>query len=46
MKIKLLLTSMVIGITLILTNCNTVEGVGKDIEKGGKVIEHAASSNK
>ncbi len=28
---------------LSLTACNTVQGIGKDIEKGGKAIEKAAS---
>ncbi|MBK8401700.1 MAG: entericidin A/B family lipoprotein [Propionivibrio sp.] len=26
----------------VLTACNTVQGVGKDIEKGGQAIEKAA----
>jgi predicted small secreted protein len=29
-----------------LTGCNTVEGAGKDIEKGGKAIKDEASENK
>ena len=28
---------------LSLSACNTVQGIGKDIEKGGKAIEKAAS---
>jgi entericidin B len=27
---------------LVLAGCNTVEGVGKDIKKGGEAIEKAA----
>jgi entericidin B len=27
---------------LVLTGCNTVQGVGRDIEAGGKAIEKAA----
>jgi len=27
---------------LLLAGCNTVQGVGKDIEKGGQAIEKAA----
>jgi predicted small secreted protein len=31
---------------LILVGCNTVEGVGKDIQKGGQAIERAADKGK
>lgn len=27
---------------LVLTACNTVQGIGKDIEAGGKAVEKAA----
>jgi predicted small secreted protein len=27
----------------VLAGCNTLEGVGKDIQKGGAAIEHAAT---
>lgn len=40
MKIKLLLATMLAG--LMLAGCNTVQGVGRDIEKGGQAIEKAA----
>ena len=29
-----------------LVGCNTIEGAGKDIEKGGQKIEDAASKSK
>jgi len=29
-----------------LAGCNTIEGAGKDIQKGGRVIEDAADSNR
>jgi predicted small secreted protein len=29
-----------------LNACNTIEGVGKDIKKGGEVIERAADRSK
>ena len=29
-----------------VSGCNTVEGVGKDIKKGGEAIEKAADKNK
>ena len=29
-----------------LAGCNTIEGVGKDIKKGGEVIEKAAEKAK
>jgi predicted small secreted protein len=41
---KKLLASLAL-ITL-LVGCNTIEGVGKDIKKGGEVIEKAAEKAK
>ena len=29
-----------------LVACNTIEGVGKDVKKGGEAIEKAADKNK
>ena len=31
---------------LVLAGCNTVEGVGKDIKKGGEAIEKSANKSK
>ena len=31
---------------LSLTACNTMEGLGEDIKKGGEKLEEAAKSNK
>ncbi|MCF8494777.1 MAG: entericidin A/B family lipoprotein [Rickettsiaceae bacterium] len=31
---------------LILTACNTMEGVGRDIKAGGKNLEESAKDNK
>jgi len=33
---------VVLVIGMMLAACNTVEGVGKDIQSGGKAIERAA----
>ena len=30
--------------TFILTSCNTIQGMGKDIKQGGQAIENAANS--
>lgn len=30
----------------LLQSCNTMEGMGKDIQKGGEKVEDAADSNK
>ncbi|MCX5660015.1 MAG: entericidin A/B family lipoprotein [Planctomycetota bacterium] len=30
------------AIVLVVAGCNTVEGAGKDIEKGGEAIQRAA----
>lgn len=32
----------VLGVAVMLTACNTMRGVGKDIEKGGEAIQKAA----
>ena len=29
-------------LALVLSACNTVQGIGKDVKKGGEVIEKAA----
>ena len=43
----LLLTTMFLaGAAATLTGCNTVEGAGKDIEKGGKAIKDEANEHK
>jgi len=43
----LMLTTIFLAGTLAtLTGCNTVEGAGKDIEKGGKAIKNEASEHK
>lgn len=36
------------GLTALTTlaGCNTMEGVGKDVQKGGEAIENAASKAK
>ncbi len=34
--------ALVIGVAAVLTACNTVKGMGKDIEKAGQTIEKTA----
>jgi len=36
-------TLSVLLVALFLVGCNTVEGIGKDLQKGGEKIEKAAS---
>ncbi len=36
------LSFAIAALFVFLTGCNTVEGIGKDIEKGGEVIKKAA----
>ena len=31
---------------VLLTGCNTVEGMGKDIERGGEKLQNSAESTK
>jgi len=43
MKMNRIVTILAaLAAALALSGCNTVEGVGKDIKKGGEVIEKAA----
>jgi len=42
----LFVTLFLVGIAAAVTGCNTVEGAGKDIELGGKVIKDEASEHK
>jgi entericidin B len=39
---KLILVSISLVALFSLSACNTVQGIGKDIESGGKTIEKAA----
>ena len=32
--------------TFFLAGCNTIEGIGKDVKKGGEAVEKAADKNK
>ena len=35
--------AMLFLVVLVLTACNTVQGIGKDIKQGGQAIEKAAN---
>ncbi|WP_324768304.1 MULTISPECIES: entericidin A/B family lipoprotein [Pokkaliibacter] len=41
---KGLLVMMTLLLGLSLSGCNTMSGIGKDIQKGGQAIEKAAKS--
>jgi predicted small secreted protein len=43
--LAVLFGAMTLGVSA-LGGCSTVEGVGKDIQKGGEAIERAADRNK
>ncbi len=34
------------GVTAVLAGCNTMEGVGKDVERGGSKIKEEAREHK
>lgn len=38
---KKLTAFLIVGMMVALTGCNTVRGVGQDIEKGGEAIQKA-----
>ena len=35
--------TLVLGLAVLIAGCNTMRGVGQDIEKGGEVIQKAAN---
>jgi entericidin B len=43
-QIIVIFTSIAIG--LLASACNTMEGVGKDVKKGGEKIERSADKHK
>jgi len=43
---RLIISFMCIAISLLTTGCNTMEGLGKDIKKGGENLERSADKNK
>ncbi|MBC7787753.1 MAG: entericidin A/B family lipoprotein [Methylophilaceae bacterium] len=36
-------TWTMLGLILVLSGCNTIRGVGKDIEKGGEAIQKSTN---
>ena len=40
---KMLLAVLIVAFALSAAACNTVRGIGKDIERGGQAIEKAAT---
>ena len=42
MKIKTMVLMAALVNILLLTACNTTQGVGKDIQSGGKALERSA----
>ena len=43
---SLLAVLFVVGVSGTVAGCNTVEGVGKDIQKGGTAIKNEANENR
>ncbi len=43
---KLISTFLILSFAVTLSACNTFEGAGKDIQRGGEKIEDAADRNK
>ncbi|WP_372521660.1 entericidin A/B family lipoprotein [Sulfuricaulis sp.] len=44
--VLLLATFFLAGAAATLTGCNTMEGAGKDIQKGGKAIKDEANEHR
>ena len=43
--LKLMAAALALAVAL-LAGCNTMEGAGKDIKKGGEAIENSANKSK
>jgi len=43
---RTLLLAIVLAIPLLTAACNTFEGLGQDVSKGGQNLENAADRNK
>lgn len=43
---NIVMLTFAIAFTSMVAACNTVEGAGQDIQKGGRNIERAADENK
>lgn len=39
-------TTVLIAITLLISACNTMQGMGQDMQVGGKKLERSADDNK
>lgn len=42
MRTPATLLTLTLTLCVLLTGCNTVKGIGKDIEKGGEAIQRVA----
>jgi predicted small secreted protein len=42
---KLTAALFIVSLTLVLSACNTIKGVGKDVQKAGEKVEEAADKN-
>lgn len=40
---KNIITFVVLGCAVALTGCNTVQGMGKDLEKAGEAVQKSAN---
>jgi predicted small secreted protein len=45
-KLMLMLVALSLGSPVLLTGCNTMEGAGKDIQKGGDKVQQEAREHK
>jgi entericidin B len=43
---RILATLMLLGMLGAIAGCNTIEGMGKDIERGGEVTQEVARDTK
>ena len=41
-KLNFLLLALSLGASVLLSGCNTVRGIGQDVQRAGSVVENAA----
>ena len=43
---KRIIAFMLLGMTVTIVGCNTMHGMGRDIERGGEKLQHEANEHR
>jgi len=46
MRMRFVAIVALVGLAALVSGCNTVEGIGKDVKAGGAAVEKAAAKSK